>query len=99
MTGAIVKQATAALDNSDNRVLLACPGQIQQLDGKFHLTGSPAYAEYMDWAPFHGRCLTAIVLYDPVFDDGLTEAAVDQILTDRAAGMRGLQNWAQLHAR
>jgi len=48
------------------------------LGGEFHLNGLPAYVEYRDWVPFHGRCLKAIILYVPIFDDELIDAMMEE---------------------
>jgi hypothetical protein len=66
------KQACAALDGRTTDCCLRVHGQIQPFDGKFNLTGTPRYADELDWPEFHRWCRTSVVLYDEGFDDGLT---------------------------
>jgi hypothetical protein len=83
------KQAVAALDGRTTDCCLRVHGQIQPLAGLFHLTGSPRFADHLDWSPFHYRCRTSIALYMPGFDDGLTadmRAGADYFLQERAKG-------------
>jgi len=86
------KQAVAALDGRTTDCCLRVHGQITSFDGKFHLTGTPRFADYLDWSPFHYRCRTSIALYLPEFDNGLTQAmreSANIILAERAAGGSG----------
>jgi len=86
------KQVVAALDGRTTDCCLRAHGQIQPLDGLFHLTGTPRFADYLDWSPFHYRCRTSIALYMPEFDDGLTSLMQDGaalILAEREAGGTG----------
>ncbi len=83
------KQAIAALDSRTTDCCLRVHGQIQPFDKPFQLTGTPRYADKLDWAPFHDYCRTSIVLYSPEFDFGLTDQmreAADYVLAERAAG-------------
>lgn len=83
------KQAIAALDGRTSDCCLRVHAQVQPLDGKFRLTGTPRYADRMDWSPFHFWCRTAVALYLPEYDLGLTdkmEKAAKIILEERAAG-------------
>lgn len=56
------KQAIAAIDHRTTECCLRVHGQAVPLDKDFHLTGSPAYADYMDWPPFHRWCRTSVAL-------------------------------------
>ena len=53
-------------DNFDEQVL-------RDFEKKFKLTGTPRFADKMQWSPFHWRCRTTIVLYSEDFDFGLTQ--------------------------
>jgi hypothetical protein len=89
------KQSVAGLDERTTECCLRAHGQIQPLDGKFHLTGTPRYADYLDWTPFHYWCRTSIALYLPMYDDGLTatmRAAANQIINERLAGGTGYRD-------
>lgn len=86
------KQAIAALDDRTTDCCLKVHAQIQPLDGKFELTGTPRYADEMDWAPFHWYCRTSVALYLPEFDMGLTadmRAGAQQITKERGQGGTG----------
>ena len=86
------KQAIAALDSRTTDCCLRVHGQVQPMNKPFHLVGTPRFADYLDWSPFHHRCRTSIALYMPEFDDGLTarmREGSDQILRERAAGGSG----------
>jgi hypothetical protein len=88
--GQFSKQAVAALDRRTTECCLRVHGQIQPLNSPFHLTGSPAYTDYLDWPPFHAWCRTSGVLYKPEFDDGLTQRMTDSaqtVLDERARGI------------
>ena len=67
------KQAVAAIDSRTTDCCLRVHGQIVELDEPFHLTGTPRFADDMDWPGFHWYCRTSGVLYQPEFDDGLTD--------------------------
>lgn len=68
------KQAIPVLDEYTTDCCLNVAGQIAPLEGKFHLTGEPRFADDMDWPPFHWHCRTSVALYRASYDDGLTEA-------------------------
>lgn len=84
------KQAIAAIDNRTTDCCLRVHGQVVDLDGSFKLTGTPRYADEMEWSPFHGWCRTAVALYDKRYDlditDQMTDAA-DQVLNERSQGI------------
>lgn len=86
------KQVVAALDDRTTDCCLKAHGQIQPMDEPFKLTGTPRYADELDWAPFHWYCRTSISLYLPEFDMGLTDemrAGANQIITEREQGGSG----------
>lgn len=95
------KQAVAGLDERTTDCCLRVHGQVQPLDDPFKLTGTPRYADEMDWPAFHYYCRTSGVLYLPEFDDGLTarmRAGAKQILRERAAGGSGFRDPADAFA-
>lgn len=84
------KQVVAALDARTTDCCLRAHGQVQPLNAPFHLTGTPRFADDIDWPPFHWWCRSSGVLYLPVYDDGLTErmrASAAQVLAEREAGI------------
>lgn len=56
------KQAVAAIDNRTTECCLKVHGQIVPVSGKFHLTGTPRFADDMNAPPFHWNCRTATAL-------------------------------------
>ena len=79
------KQAIPVFDEFTTECCLNVAGQIVPLDGKFHLTGTPRFADNMDWSPFHGHCRTSIALYRADYDDGLTQAIEEDARRTRNA--------------
>lgn len=77
------KQPIPAIDDRTTDTCLNVAGQVQNVDDKFHLTGTPRFADNMDWAPFHWYCRTSIALYLPQYDDGITEALRDDVKIER----------------
>jgi len=65
------KQAIAAIDAVTTECCLRVHGQIVPVDKKFHTIGSPAWADYQDWSPFHWNCRTSVgmVPLDEADDD------------------------------
>lgn len=95
------KQAVAGLDENTTDCCLQVHGQIQPLDGKFHLTGTPRFADELEHTPFHWHCRTSIVLYLRAYDDGLTvrmRQGADTIIAERAAGGSGYRHPADAFA-
>lgn len=83
------KQAIAALDNRTTNCCLEVHGQVQAFDKPFILTGTPRFADKMDFPAFHYYCRTSVTLYVAEFDDGLTQKMQDSakfFLKERAAG-------------
>jgi len=83
------KQSIAALDGRTTDCCLRVHGQIAALNARFELTGTPRFADHLDWTPFHWRCRTSIVLYLAEFDNGLTDrmrSGADHVLSQRKSG-------------
>lgn len=83
------KQAVAALDGRTTDCCLRVHAQIQPFNGLFKLTGTPRFADTMDWPGFHYYCRTSGVLYLSQYDDGLTQrmrAGADYFIDERSAG-------------
>jgi hypothetical protein len=83
------KQAVAALDMRTTDCCLRVHGQVQPMHKPFWLTGTPRFADYVDWPGFHWYCRTSGVLYLAEFDDGITAKMQDgarYFLDQRAKG-------------
>lgn len=83
------KQAVAVLDRRTTDCCLRVHGQIVPFDGEFTLTGHPAFADKLEWSPFHWYCRTSIVLYNKNYDAGLTERmrqSADYVISQRSQG-------------
>lgn len=82
-----VKQAIAAIDERTTDCCLKVSGQVQPLNKKFILTGTPRYADEMERPPFHWYCrtTTAMVLEQDADDEHTREirAAAQAELTVR----------------
>ncbi len=101
LDGAFRKQCIAALDIHTTDCCLRAHAQIQPMGKPFHLTGTPRFADYVDYPPFHRYCRTAIVLYNPIFDDGITDemrSGADKFLRERASGKRPNRRPADTYA-
>ena len=73
------KQAIAAIDSVTTECCLGVHGQVVPEKKRFHTTGSPAWADYQDWSPFHWNCRTSVgmVPMDEA-DDDLTVMLLEQ---------------------
>jgi hypothetical protein len=81
-----LKQAIAAIDERTTECCLRVHGQVVPLDGEFHLTGRPRFADYKAAPPFHWRCRTATALVRPVdAGDGLTQGMLSAALAELMA--------------
>jgi hypothetical protein len=83
-------KVVTALDHRMTDCCLRTHGQVVGFQDKFRLTGTPRFADELEWTPFHHLCRTSIVLYLPGYDDGLTEqmrASADKVLDERARGI------------
>ena len=71
----LFKMAVAVIDDRTTDCCLRVHGQIQPLDGMFKLTGTPRFADEMDYPQFHRYCRTSPVLYSSELDpDGKQRA-------------------------
>lgn len=76
--GVWLKQAVAAIDERTTECCLRVHGQVTTLDGEFHTTGRPRFAEWQPNPPFHWGCRTATALVRPEdAADGLTQEMMD----------------------
>lgn len=83
------KQAVAALDGRTTDCCLRVHAQVRPMNSPFDLTGTPRFADQMDWPGFHHYCRTSGVLYLDSFDNGLTQRmrdGADFFLAERAQG-------------
>ena len=71
----LFKMAVAVVDDRTTDCCLRVHGQIQPLDGMFKLTGTPRFADEMDYPAFHRYCRTGTVLYSPELDPGGVQRA------------------------
>lgn len=72
------KQAVPCLDERTTDCCLRVAGQAVPMERKFHLTGTPRYADKKKWSPFHDFCRTSCVLVPQQFvDDDLTQRLRD----------------------
>ena len=82
------KQAIAAIDERTTPCCLAVHAHIVPFEDDFILTADPRpYGDEVAEPPFHYYCRTALVLYNKLFDLGLTEqmrAAADVAIAERA---------------
>ena len=77
------KQVMSAIDDRTTDCCLNAAGQSQKVDDKFHLTGTPRFADDMDWVPFHWFCRSSVALYLPQYDDGITAELLDNVAAER----------------
>ena len=77
------KQVMAAIDDRTTETCLRAAGQSVLVDDKFHLTGTPRFADEMDWTPFHWYCRSSIALHLPQYDDGVTEELRQAVAKER----------------
>lgn len=71
------KQAIAVVDEKTTDCCLKVNGQVRPFNKPFTLTGTPRFADKIQFSPFHWQCRTSIALYLEDFDFGIT----DQIVT------------------
>jgi len=84
------KMVVAALDERTTDCCLRAHGQVQPLNSKFELTGTPRFADRIAWPPFHWYCRTAGVLYQGGYDEGLSDImreSAQKVLDHKAAGL------------
>jgi len=81
-----LKQTVAAIDERTTECCLRVHGQVTTLQGQFHLTGQPRFAEYKEAPPFHWRCRSATALVRPEdAGDALTDEMVSAARAELAA--------------
>ena len=68
----VFKQVIAALDERTTDCCLNAHAQIQPFTERFELTGTPRFADRMEWTPFHWYCRTSICMYRETYEDGTT---------------------------
>ena len=72
------KQVIATIDERTTDCCLQAHGQIVPFDSDFRLTGTPRYADEMDWSPFHDYCRTSIAMVPSALpEDDLTRQMRD----------------------
>ena len=54
------KEVIATIDERTTDCCLNAHGQVVPFDSDFKLTGTPRYADELDWSPFHDYCRTSI---------------------------------------
>lgn len=91
------KQVIATISQRTTQTCLRAHGQIQPLDGKFRLTGTPRYADYLDWTPFHYYCRSSVALYLPEYDFGLTDAMTEAAARELAVHEKNKTTAGQYH--
>lgn len=87
-----VRQAVAAIDERTTDCCLRVHGQTVLIDGLFHLTGIPRYADYLPSPPFHNYCRTGVCMVlasdaDDIITSRMRSAASAELLA-RADGSR-----------
>lgn len=58
------KQAVAAIDERTTQTCLRVHGQVKPFNRPYHLTGTPRYADDIQFPPFHDWCRTVSALVD-----------------------------------
>ena len=88
------RQAVAQVDSDTTRTCLNVHGQIVGLEEKFHLTGTPRYADDMHATPFHRGCRTAIATImakylEPEVTAGMREEAIEEGKKPKPSTLKG----------
>lgn len=60
--GSFQRQVVAAIDERTTDCCLQAHGQVVGMREKFHLSGTPRYADRMDAPPFHWYCRSSVAL-------------------------------------
>ncbi|MBN1815379.1 MAG: hypothetical protein JXA14_26340 [Anaerolineae bacterium] len=72
------KQAVPAIDERTTDCCLRVAGQVVPFRAKFKLSGTPRFADEMDWSPFHWNCRTSVVMVPlEMAEDDLTHRLLD----------------------
>lgn len=69
-----MKVAVAVLDERTTECCLRVHGQVQPLDQPFRLTGTPRFADEMDWPAFHNHCRTSVALINANHDKNIPDS-------------------------
>lgn len=100
--GDFLKQAIAAIDHKTTDCCLRAHGQAVPMDKPFRLTGTPRYADELEWVPFHWYCRSSVALVNVAdVQDALTQEmreAGDAELIARAETGGRVEIWPS-HAR
>lgn len=88
--GEYLKQVVAGIDERTTDCCLRAHGQTQPMDADFRLTGTPRYADRLQWTPFHWYCRSSVALVRRRdADDGLTRQMVDAAMAELGARADG----------
>lgn len=86
-------QAIAAIDDKTTDCCLKVHGKIIPINGEFHLTGTPRFADNMKAPPFHWNCRTATALVKlDEQDDDLTRILQAAATTELEARRDNVQD-------
>ena len=90
----LVRQAVAQIDENTTRTCLNVHGQIVEVDEKFHLTGTPRFADDMDNPAFHRGCRTAVAtilrkFLDPEVTSDMRDDAIAQGKEPKPSRLKG----------
>jgi len=88
------RQAVAQIDSDTTQTCLNVHGQIVKAQEKFHLTGTPRYADDMIRPPFHRGCRTQIIILpEDQLDEDVTRSmrreAIEQGKKPKPSAMAG----------
>lgn len=87
---AVRKQAIAAIGGNTTDCCLRVHGQIVEVDEPFVLTGTPRFADRMQYPGFHWNCRTTIVMHHPAFEAGAM--STERLRADAQAEQRRRNN-------
>jgi hypothetical protein len=74
----VKKQAFAAIGKNTTDCCLRAHGQIQPVDSPFELTGTPRFADRMQYPAFHWSCRSTVAMYHPLFEQSLSTDSLRQ---------------------
>lgn len=80
------KQAVAAMGPTTTETCLRVHGQIQPVGEPFQLSGTPRFADAMQYPAFHWNCRTAVAMWHPSFEQG--NATTENMRARAAAELR-----------
>jgi len=76
------KQAVAVLDLRTTNCCLLVHGQVQEWNKPFNLVGTPRYANWIKFPPFHNWCRTVVVL---VHEEDVNDSVTKRMLAEARA--------------